>query len=82
MSGADQTLVHTLISEEVRRLVAESIEDGGCLPTARCAARIARAYPNAGLSPAEIADRIIEAAVHARISVEICRPALHSGAAS
>ena len=74
MPGADQIRVRGLVSEEIRRLVAESIEDQGCLPAGRCAALIARAYPNCGLTPAEIADQIIEAAVHARITVEMSGP--------
>jgi hypothetical protein len=74
MSGADQTLIQTLISEEIRSLVAESIENGACLPAGHCASAIARAYPNCGMSPSDIADQIVEAAVCARIAVEMSRP--------
>ncbi len=74
MSSADQSLIHTLIAEEIRRLVAESIENGSCLPAGQSAAALSRAYPNCGLAPDYIAEQIIEAAVRARVAVELSRP--------
>ena len=62
----------------IRRIVADAIENGHCLRAGPCAAAIARAYPGCGMSPAEIAERIVEAAVHARVTVEMSRPGLLS----
>ena len=78
MTNVDQSLLFTLIWEEIRRIVADAIENGHCLRAGPCAAAIARAYPGCGMSPAEIAERIVEAAVHARVTVEMSRPGLRS----
>jgi hypothetical protein len=74
MTNVDQSLLFTLIWEEIRRTVADAIESGYCLRAGPSAAAIARAYPGCGMSPSEIAERIVEAAVHARVAVEISRP--------
>lgn len=76
MTNVDQSLLFTLIWEEIRRTVADAIENGHCLLAGPSAAAIARAYPGCGMSPAEIAERIVEAAVHARVAVEMSRPSV------
>jgi hypothetical protein len=73
MSIADLRLVQGLVFEEIRRIVAESIEAKSCLDTGRCARRIARAYPNCGFTPAQIADEIVRAAIPAGVAVEFSR---------
>ena len=74
MTNAERRLVRSLVSEEIRRLVADFTEHRGCLQAGRYAAQIARAYPSSGMSSDQIADDIIEAAVRARIVVEMSRP--------
>ena len=76
MPVADLRLIQALVLEEIRRLVAESIEEKSCLDTGRSALRIAKAYPNCGMSAAEIAEEIVRAAIPAGIAVEFGRPTL------
>ena len=75
MHSPDRQKVQGLVSEEIRRVVADAIQSGGtCLPAGRCANLIARAFPNCGLTADQIANEIIEAAIHAGINVEISKP--------
>jgi len=74
MSSAERGLIRMLITEEIRRLVAAAIEEGGCLPTAWAAALVARAYPGSGMSADDIAGEIVTSAVRARVPVELTRP--------
>lgn len=55
------------ISGEIRRVVALAMKDGGSVHAERSALRIAEAYPNSRLSIAQLAERIIEAALAARL---------------
>jgi hypothetical protein len=48
------------VAEEIRRVIAEAIENGGCVDAARKASIIAQAHPNCGLTTAQIAERVIE----------------------
>ena len=71
----DYRIVQTLISEEIRRVVADVIQDAGsCLQAGRCASAIARAYPNCGMTPDQIAEEIVQAAIRARVNVEMSKP--------
>jgi hypothetical protein len=81
MSGSDTTLVYKLL-EEIRRVVADAIHAGHCLQTGRCASVIARQFPNAELTPSAITDLIIQAAIEARVPIEISKPAAASGGTS
>jgi late competence protein required for DNA uptake (superfamily II DNA/RNA helicase) len=75
MRSPNHQLVQGLVSEEIRRIVADAIQGRGtCLRAARCASLIARAFPNCGLTADQIANEIIEAAIHAGINVEISKP--------
>lgn len=74
MSAANLSLVQGLVIEEIRRLVADSIEERSCLDTGRSAVRIAKAYPNCGMTAAEIAEEIVRAAIPAGIAVELGHP--------
>ncbi len=75
MSVANLKLVQGLVLEEIRRIVAESIEQRSCLSSARSALQIAKAYPNCGMTPTEIAEEILRAAIPAGVAVELGRPA-------
>lgn len=74
MVEADLTMVEKMVTEEIRRLVADAIEAERCLAVAHCAERIGRAYPNCGRTLDELADEIIRAAISARVAVEMGRP--------
>lgn len=74
MRNVDTKLVRGLVLEEIRRIVADKIEGQGWINTGRQAAMLARAYPNCGLSPEQIAGEIIAAAARAGVAVEISRP--------
>jgi len=75
MPSPDCRLVHTLVLDEIRRVVAAAIQDvSRCLPAGRCAVRIADAYPNSGMTADHIAEAIVEAAIRAGVNVEISRP--------
>jgi hypothetical protein len=67
---SDQTVVHSLISEEIRRIVAEAIESGSCLIAGQHVAAITRAYQNARLTPAQLENLLLEAAIRAGVPVE------------
>jgi hypothetical protein len=66
-------LVKILIAEEIRRIVAEAIRDGGCLSITPHAAQVLRAYPDSGLTEREVGDEILIAAARAGVAVEIDR---------
>lgn len=79
MGTSEQGFVERLVDEEIRRMVADAVKDGGTISTTKCAALIARAYVGCGLSQAEIADRVIMAATSAGLAVEIGRRAPAAG---
>ena len=75
MRSPNHPLVQALVSEEIRRVVADAIQGtGACLPAGHCASVIARAFPSCELTADQIADEIVEAAIRARINVEISKP--------
>jgi hypothetical protein len=65
------SFVERLLTEEIRRHVAEAIRDGGSLPAAERASDILKVYPACGLSHAEISNRVILAAAKAGVPVEM-----------
>jgi len=67
-------IVHQLIAEEIRRVIADAIETQECLAIGRRASLIERAYPNSGLSSDDICDEILAAAISARVPVEMSKP--------
>ena len=67
-------LVRQLITDEIRRVVADCIANKRCLLTGRYAALIHRAYPNCGLSAADIGEQLLEAALSAKVPVKITKP--------
>jgi hypothetical protein len=46
------------MAEEIRRIVAEAIRDGGCLSITPHATQVLRAYPKSGLTEREVGDDI------------------------
>lgn len=73
MTEPDRALVQRLVAEEIRRLVADTIESPRCLAAQRLAERLQAAYPNCGMTADEIAAEIVTAAIGARVPVEIGR---------
>jgi hypothetical protein len=65
------SLIETLIDEEIRRVVADAIRDGGCLSSSATAVQIMKVYPTCGLSRRHLADRIVLAAAAAGVAVEL-----------
>jgi hypothetical protein len=59
------------VAEEIRRVVARAIRDRSTLETGRIASDIAHSFPTCGLNTAQIAEQLIEAAVHAGVSLEL-----------
>ena len=64
-------LIETLITEEIRRIVADAIGTGSCLSASPVASEVLRIYPTCGLTERQLIDRIIMAAGSAGIAVEI-----------
>ena len=64
-------LIETLVSEEIRRMVANAIETGSLFSTSHAASEIRRIYPTCGLDARQLTDRIIQAASVAGVAVEI-----------
>jgi hypothetical protein len=73
MATSEEGFIDRLINEEIRRIVAEAVADGGILSAQKCAAQILRAYRGSALSKTELADRIMMAAASAGVAVEIGR---------
>ena len=63
------------VSEEIRRSIADAILRADWIRTRYDAVQIARAHATSGISPQEVADELIQAAIHAGVPVEISRPA-------
>jgi len=63
-----------IVAEEMRRVVAGAVADGGVLSIADGVARIVAAVPRSGLSKRQIGDELMMAAVAAGIAVEIGSP--------
>jgi len=60
-----------LVVEEIRRMVAEAVSNGGIISTAGCVAQIKALYPTSGFSRRHIADEVMMAAAAAGLAVEI-----------
>ena len=71
MGTAKPRFVEDLIAEEIRRMIADAVEDGGIISTAECVKQILTAHPQPGLSRRQIADEVMMAAAAAGIAVEI-----------
>jgi hypothetical protein len=71
MGSAVSSVIRRLIDEELRRVVADAIEDGVILSAPATAATILRSYPHCGMTERLIADRIMLAAADAGVAVEL-----------
>ena len=69
MGNHPSHVVQTLVSEEIRRIVAEAVGDGMCVSARASAAAIVRTYPNSGMDQAEIIAEIVSAASAAGVAV-------------
>jgi hypothetical protein len=58
-----------LVTDEVRRVIAEAIKDRDSVYPDQSASRIALTYPQSGQTAAEISELIIQAAFHAGVPV-------------
>jgi hypothetical protein len=65
-----------LVTDEVRRVIAEAIKDRDCVYADHSALRIARSNPHSGITEGEIAELIVQAAIQARVPVEMSKPAV------
>ena len=63
--------IETLIDEEIRRVVADAIREGGYLSSSSAAAQIMKVYPTCGLSPRVLSVRIILAAAVAGVTIKL-----------
>jgi hypothetical protein len=61
------------LSEEIRRVITRAVEDGSSVHAGKSALRIVQAYPNCRLSAAQIAERIIEAALAAQLPLTLSK---------
>ena len=65
------TFIAALVTEEIRRTIADAIESGSILSAAAVAAQVSRTYPNYGHTEKDIADRVMMTAAKAGVAVEI-----------
>ena len=83
MGSAISSFIRTLIDEDIRRAIADAIEDRVTLSAPATAAAILHTYPHCGMTERLIADRIMLAASSAGLAVELGasrREELHSAA--
>ena len=71
MGTLEKAFIGRMVTEEIRRLVARAIQDGGTISAAKSAALIQRAHNGSGLNEAEIANKLMMAASSAGVTVEI-----------
>ena len=64
------SFIARLVTEEIRRVVADAIESGSILSAAVVAAQVSRTYLNCSLTEEEIADQVMMTAAKAGIAVE------------
>ena len=74
MGSTISSFIRRLIDEEIRRVVADAIEDGVILSAPATAAAVLRTYPHCGMTERLIADRIMLAAADAGVAVELGAP--------
>jgi hypothetical protein len=63
--------IESLISEEIRRTVADAIGNHQIVSASECAAQILKAYRGTHLSEAELTNRVMMAAASAGVAVEL-----------
>jgi len=70
MRAETPQVVPALVSEEIRRIVADAVADGMCISLSASAARIFRTYPNCGMDEREIVGEIVSAASAAGVAID------------
>ena len=65
------TFIESLVIQEIDRIVADAKADRSTLSTSAAITQIMRDYPNAGLKEADLAKRIIVAALAAGVMLEL-----------
>jgi hypothetical protein len=71
MRGERPSLIETLVLEEIRRVVADAIRDGGCLVASAAASQILRTYKNCGLAEHTLVIQVAMAAAKSGVAVEL-----------
>ena len=71
MESGGKPFVQSLVTEQIRRLVAEAIESGETISTADVIEKVRGLYPKARISKRVLANEIMMAAAAAGIPVEI-----------
>jgi hypothetical protein len=70
MGEALSSVIQVLVTEEIRRTVAEAIETGSTISCSAIAAQVSRTYPNNGMTEPQVADEVMIAASKAGVAVE------------
>ena len=74
MRAAKPPSVEDLVSDEIRRLVAEAVANGGILSIGDGVVQIMSAHPDCRLTKRQVGDELILAAAAAGVAVEIGPP--------
>jgi hypothetical protein len=74
MQSAASSFIDMLVFEELRRMVAEAIENRTSLSASVCAAEIVQKYPRCGLDAADLANEVMTAAARAGVPLETGPP--------
>jgi hypothetical protein len=69
-------LLDILIREEIQRIVSDAARGTGFLRAGEHAYRIAKAYPNCGLTGRDLVNRIAMTAAKSGVAVELRQPSL------
>ena len=80
--GSVSRFVSGLVTEEIRRVVAEAAKKGQILSAPDTAATILKTYPRCGFDEAELANEVMLKAAQAGIGVQFGRPTLQGAGAS
>ena len=69
----DHRIVQSLVREEIEHIVSRAARGRGFLRAGEHAYRIAKAYPNCGLTGEQVVNEIIATAATAGVAVEMSR---------
>ena len=67
-------LLNILVSEEIEQIVSRAARGSGFIRAGEHAYRLSKAYPNCGMTGAELVNEITAAASRAGVAVEIHQP--------
>ena len=74
MTDDDTRPIRQSLKEEIGRIIGDASRHDHILSSGQEAMRLASLYLGSGLTPDEICDRVIEAAIHAGVTIEMSRP--------